>query len=164
MDGEPCDCCTSCKSLLEGGTSPDFCEIDAATNSGKDSVRKIVDEIQYSTFSGKRRLYLFDECFTEDALLITPDGPRSIRDIVESKYEGLVLSHDVDADNPVWAPVEGWFDQGVRDTVTLTFDNGVSVTVTRSHLFYTTNRGWVEAGDITGEDDVVDNLAMRPPL
>ena len=61
VDGEPCDCCMSCKSLLEGGTSPDFCEIDAATNSGKDSVRKIVDEIQYSTFSGKRRIYLLDE-------------------------------------------------------------------------------------------------------
>lgn len=61
VGGEPCDQCTSCKSLLEGGTSADFCEIDAATNSGKDSIRKIVDEIQYSTFSGKRGLYLFDE-------------------------------------------------------------------------------------------------------
>lgn len=61
VEGEPCDRCTSCKSLLDGGTSPDFSEIDAATNSGKDSVRRIVDEIQYSTFSGKRRLYLLDE-------------------------------------------------------------------------------------------------------
>ena len=61
VDGEPCDRCTSCKSLLDGGTSPDFCEIDAATNSGKDSIRKIVDELQYSTFSGKRKLYLLDE-------------------------------------------------------------------------------------------------------
>jgi DNA polymerase III subunit gamma/tau len=61
VDGEPCDRCMSCTSILVGGTSPDFFEIDAATNSGKDSVRKIVDEIQYSTFSGKRRLYLLDE-------------------------------------------------------------------------------------------------------
>ena len=61
VDGEPCDRCTSCTSILEGGTSPDFFEIDAATNSGKDSVRRIVDEIQYSTFSGKRKLYLLDE-------------------------------------------------------------------------------------------------------
>lgn len=61
VEGEPCDRCTSCTSLLEGGTSPDFFEIDAATNSGKDSVRRIVDEIQYSTFSGKRKLYLLDE-------------------------------------------------------------------------------------------------------
>lgn len=59
--GEPCDRCTSCTSILNGGTSPDFFEIDAATNSGKESVRRIVDEIQYSTFSGKRKLYLLDE-------------------------------------------------------------------------------------------------------
>jgi DNA polymerase III subunit gamma/tau len=61
VEGEPCDRCTSCTSILNGGTSPDFFEIDAATNSGKESVRRIVDEIQYSTFSGKRKLYLLDE-------------------------------------------------------------------------------------------------------
>lgn len=68
--GEPCDQCVSCRSILDGGTSPDFFEIDAATNSGKDSVRKIVEEVQYSTFSGKRRLYLLDEShqLTKDAL------------------------------------------------------------------------------------------------
>jgi hypothetical protein len=148
---------------LAGGSSENFFEIDAATNSGKDSIRKIVEEIQYSTFSGKRRIYLFDECFTEDALLVTPEGTRSIRDLVESQYAGMVLSYDVTTRKSVWAPLEGWFDQGVRDTVTLTFDNGVTVTVTREHLFYTTNRGWVEAGNLTDEDDVVDNLVMRPP-
>lgn len=70
VDGEPCDQCVSCRSILDGGTSPDFVEIDAATNSGKDNVRKIVDEIQYSTFSGKRRLYLLDEShqLSKDAL------------------------------------------------------------------------------------------------
>lgn len=70
VEGEPCDQCVSCRSLLEGGSSPDFFEIDAATNSGKDSVRRIVDEVQYSTFSGKRRLYLLDEShqLTKDAL------------------------------------------------------------------------------------------------
>lgn len=59
--GEPCDECSSCRSFILGGTSENFFEVDAATNSGKDSVRKIVDEIQYSTFSGRRRLYLIDE-------------------------------------------------------------------------------------------------------
>ena len=70
VEGEPCDQCVSCRSILDGGTSPDFFEIDAATNSGKDSVRRVVEETQYSTFSGKRRLYLFDEShqLTKDAL------------------------------------------------------------------------------------------------
>jgi len=61
VDGAACDACTSCRSILIGGTSENFVEIDAATNSGKDSIRKIVEEISYSTFSGKQRIYLFDE-------------------------------------------------------------------------------------------------------
>lgn len=60
-DGAPCDRCSSCLSILEGGTSENFVEIDAATNSGKDSIRKIVEETTYSSFSGKQRIYLFDE-------------------------------------------------------------------------------------------------------
>lgn len=60
-DGEPCDVCFSCKSLLSTGSSIDFTEVDAATNSGKESIQKIVEEIQYNSFSGRRHLYLFDE-------------------------------------------------------------------------------------------------------
>ena len=60
-NGEPCDQCESCRSLLEHGTSMDFYEIDAATHSGKAEIQKIIEEIQYDTFSGRRRIYLFDE-------------------------------------------------------------------------------------------------------
>lgn len=59
--GDPCDQCHSCKGLLEHGTSADFVEVDAANNSGKADMTRIKDEIGYSTFSGKRRIYLFDE-------------------------------------------------------------------------------------------------------
>jgi len=61
VEGEPCDKCVSCRSLLEGGTSADFMEVDAATKSGKADINKIKEEAQYATFSGKRRIYLFDE-------------------------------------------------------------------------------------------------------
>ena len=60
-DGEPCDKCSSCRTILAGGSSECFFEVDAATNSGKDDVKKITESLQYSTFSGKRRIYLFDE-------------------------------------------------------------------------------------------------------
>lgn len=70
QDGNPCDACTSCKGLLTEGSSADFIEVDAATHSGKSDVTKITDEIQYATFSGKRRIYLFDEAhqLSKDAL------------------------------------------------------------------------------------------------
>lgn len=69
-NGDPCDACPSCVSILETGNSMDFIEVDAATNSGKADVQKITEEIQYSTFAGRRRIYLFDEAhqLSRDAL------------------------------------------------------------------------------------------------
>jgi DNA polymerase-3 subunit gamma/tau len=61
QDGEPCDKCPSCVSILED-KSDSFIEVDAATNSGKDHVRRITEEAQFGSFSGKRKVYLFDEC------------------------------------------------------------------------------------------------------
>lgn len=60
-EGNPCDSCVSCKSILERATSECFTEFDAATNSSKDDVKKITDLINFDTFSGKRRIYLIDE-------------------------------------------------------------------------------------------------------
>lgn len=61
VNGDPCDSCPSCRALLEDGVVSGFVEVDAANNSGKDSMKKVTEEIQYATFSGRRRIYLFDE-------------------------------------------------------------------------------------------------------
>lgn len=69
-DGAPCDKCESCNAILTNGSSDCFTEFDAATNSGKDSIKSITDMIGYDTVSGKRRLYLMDEAhrLSKDAL------------------------------------------------------------------------------------------------
>lgn len=61
VDGEPCDKCSSCKSILEHGNSECFIEIDAATNSGKSDIKEIVDSLEYTVVSGRKKIYLFDE-------------------------------------------------------------------------------------------------------
>lgn len=70
QQGGPCDKCPSCRGMLRDGTSMDFVEVDAATNSGKADITKITEEIAFTTFSGKRRVYLFDEAhqLSRDAL------------------------------------------------------------------------------------------------
>lgn len=60
VEGNPCDQCASCLSMINGG-STNFVEVDAATNSGKGDIKKILEELDYSSFSGNKRLYLFDE-------------------------------------------------------------------------------------------------------
>jgi DNA polymerase III subunit gamma/tau len=61
ISGEPCNECTSCVAILERGNNECFIELDAATKSGKADITKITEDVTYSTFSGKRRVYLFDE-------------------------------------------------------------------------------------------------------
>lgn len=61
VNGEPCDQCDSCNIFLNGGVHPNFEELDAATRSGKSDLAKIIEDLNYSTFSGKRKIYLFDE-------------------------------------------------------------------------------------------------------
>jgi len=161
VDGAPCDQCSSCQTFLSGDTHECFEELDAATKSGKADLARIIEDVSYSTVSGKRRIYLFDECFTEDTVLLTRDGFRSIRDLVEVRFSGEVLSFDTESGQRVWRPVTDWFDLGDRDVITLEFDNGVEITVTTNQEVYTTNRGWVEACLLTEDDDVEEVWFQR---
>jgi DNA polymerase III subunit gamma/tau len=70
QEGAPCNECSSCASILESGSSDCFTEVDAATNSGKSEIKRLTGDIDYDTFSGKRRIYLFDEAhqLSKDAL------------------------------------------------------------------------------------------------
>ncbi len=161
VEGEPCDKCSSCVTLLNGESHECFEEVDAATRSGKEDLSRIVEDASYSTFSGKKRIWLMDECFTEDTVLLTREGFRSIRELVETKFSGEVLSCDTETGEQVWRPVTDWFDLGEREVITLEFDNGVEITVTLGQELFTTNRGWVKVEDLTDQDEVKDSSWVR---
>ena len=60
-EGDPCDECPSCVDILTKGHSECFSEYDAASNSTKQDMLRVIESIEYSTFAGKQRVYLFDE-------------------------------------------------------------------------------------------------------
>ncbi len=59
-DGNPCNCCPSCRSI-DSGSCVDVLEIDAASNNGVDHVRALRDEAIYSPGEVKKRVYIVDE-------------------------------------------------------------------------------------------------------
>lgn len=65
-----------------------------------------------------------------------------------------VLSFDTNTGSYVSSIVDEHYDQGVKDCIELTFENGKTLICTSDHLIMTKNRGWVEAGTLTKEDDV----------
>ncbi len=60
MDGNPCNCCASCKSI-DSGACLDVLEIDAASNNGVDHVRALREDAVYTPAEVKKRVYIIDE-------------------------------------------------------------------------------------------------------
>ena len=58
--GDPCGVCPSCRAIDEGSCM-DVLEIDAASNSGVDSVRVLRDDAIYTPGTVKMRVYIIDE-------------------------------------------------------------------------------------------------------
>lgn len=57
---KPCDKCTVCDEI-KNGRHLDFLEIDAASKTGVDDMRELLDTVQYKPSSGRYKIYLIDE-------------------------------------------------------------------------------------------------------
>ena len=78
---EPCETCASCDEITRG-QSVDVIEIDGASNTGVDDVRELRENVKFSPFRGKYRVYIIDEVHmlsnsAFNALLKTLEEPPS---------------------------------------------------------------------------------------
>ncbi len=81
LDGNPCNECETCKSI-NAGASINVRELDAASNNGVDSIRQIIEEIEYPPTEGRFKVYIIDEVHmlstgAFNALLKTLEEPPS---------------------------------------------------------------------------------------
>lgn len=60
VSSEPCGQCTSCLEIGEGRFI-DLIEVDAASNTGVDDVRDIIENAQYRPTRGRYKVYIIDE-------------------------------------------------------------------------------------------------------
>lgn len=56
----PCGECPSCKDFA-GGNPMDIFEIDAASNTGVDNIRDVIEKVQYPPVIGKYKIFIIDE-------------------------------------------------------------------------------------------------------
>lgn len=79
----PCLVCASCVAMSMG-QHPDFSEIDAASHTGIDTIRQLIDSAQLLPIMGRKKIYLIDEAHmlskaSFNALLkILEEPPRSV--------------------------------------------------------------------------------------
>ncbi|MBT2187112.1 DNA polymerase III subunit gamma/tau [Sphingobium nicotianae] len=57
---DPCGVCEPCRSIAEG-RNIDVIEMDAASHTGVDDVREIIEAVRYATVSARFKIYIIDE-------------------------------------------------------------------------------------------------------
>ncbi len=77
--GEPCNTCEMCQAITEG-RALDVIEIDAASNTGVDSIRDLRERVNYAPNEAKYKVYIIDEVHmlstpASNALLKTLEEP-----------------------------------------------------------------------------------------
>ena len=60
QQNEPCCTCQNCTDI-DRGSFVDVIEIDAASNTGVDNIRELIDNAQYAPVIGKYKVYIIDE-------------------------------------------------------------------------------------------------------
>lgn len=85
QDGEPCNECEVCKSILEGNTT-DVVEMDAASNNSVENIRQIRQEVIYATIDVKYRVYIIDE-----AHMLTTSAFNALLKTLEEPPENVIF-------------------------------------------------------------------------
>jgi len=57
---DPCGSCEQCRSIAEG-RHIDVIEMDAASHTGVDDIREIIDAVRYASVSARYKIYIIDE-------------------------------------------------------------------------------------------------------
>lgn len=125
---------TLSQGILTGNCS--FVAVDRTT---------VFDEIMYILMLG---------CFSPETLVKTKTGEKRIDDIT-TEDEVLTFNFETkqyEFENPV--AVSPSLTSSEENKIELEFEDGVTVQCTEDHEFYTKNRGWVKAKDLTEEDDI----------
>jgi DNA polymerase-3 subunit gamma/tau len=85
VDGNPCNECENCRSILDG-TTMDVVEMDAASNRKIDDIRDLRDKVIYPPTKLKYKVYIIDE-----AHMITTEGFNALLKIMEEPPAHLIF-------------------------------------------------------------------------
>lgn len=139
----PCGQCETCRSITKG-SALDVIEIDAASNTGVDNIRELIERSQFAPVQCRYKVYVIDECLTGDTLVQTREGLVRIDD---PQIEGQqVLSYNEQSGGWEYKKALRWLDQGTRDILEIQTTHR-RIRCTGNHLIRT-NVGWVAARDV----------------
>lgn len=106
-------------------------------------------------------IFQFTGCLAGGTHVTMSNG--TIKPIEQVKVGDDVLTFDTTTRQFTVRPVPETFDHGPKECIEVQFEPsvpgvlhlGTSIVCTPNHEFYTSNRGWVRADELTPDDDVI---------
>jgi len=92
-------------------------------------------------------------CLSEDTLVMLSDG--SEKPIKELEVGEEVISLNADTECHENKTIQQVYNNGYQQCYLLEFDNGIKIECTENHKFLSRNRGWITAGDISSNDELI---------
>lgn len=112
-------------------------------------------QMQDKDFFEKYNSVLVDECVNENTLILTPSGEKPIKDI---KSGELVITYNeknkIYEANKVLEVHQNHISSKNKKMLHLELEDGKILELTENHPVFTTNRGWVRAGELNENDDI----------
>lgn len=119
-------------------------EIDAASKTGIDDIREVLESNLYRPMGGGNKAIILDECFVAGANVDTPNGPVDIKDIVVGDVVSTIEGRSATVSRVFTNRVP--VDRLVRVTI-----GARSFYCTRDHDFLTSS-GWRGVGELNGRE------------
>ena len=137
--------------LNDGLGSP--IELDAASNSGVDTVRNIISQAREYPIGTKYKVFICDECFPPNTLIDIPGGKKPICEI---------NAGDNICNLTGTAKVSQVFKNCVKTSNlrAIILSDNIKVITTANHLVFTQD-GWVSVDELVQGDLIYDNEKLR---
>lgn len=138
--------------VLNNGESEPI-EVDAASYSGVDNTREIVQQMKSYPLKGRYKFFIIDECFPGNLRVVTDVGPKRLDSV---SVGDCVLT------NGGYNKVQNVFVNTVPTShlTCVSLTDGRTLITTKGHLFFT-NHGWIEAENLGKEDVTVRDQDMQ---
>jgi DNA polymerase-3 subunit gamma/tau len=157
---QPCGTCEVCRAIASG-SALDIVEVDAASNTGVDNVRELIERAQLTPVQCRYKVYIIDECLPGDVRIRTRHGDVPIEDSNLKNRE--VLSYNERTQDWEYKKVLRWLERGIKETFLVETD-AFSLRCTGKHLIGTRN-GWLPAKDIqAGMQILAPKTSDRGPI
>ncbi|REJ58816.1 MAG: DNA polymerase III subunit gamma/tau [Microcystis aeruginosa DA14] len=146
----PCGKCSVCQAIANG-SALDVIEIDAASNTGVDNIREIIERSQFAPVQCRYKVYVIDECLTGDSLVFTETGliPINHPEILGKR----VLSYNESSGEWEYKKVLRWLNRGVKATLTIQTRNR-TINCTDNHLIRI-EKAWIQAKNLKIGDQIL---------